>query len=116
MTGAVLENFVATDLLRQTAWSQTRLRLFHYRTQKQQEVDLVLEDARGRLVGIEVKKSASLTIHDFQGLRFLSEQVREKFVRGIVLYTGSESVAFGSNLHAVPVSAVWKGLRFSAQS
>jgi predicted AAA+ superfamily ATPase len=107
MTGAILENFVATELIKQAGWSQTRPAFFHYRTQKQQEVDLVLEDSRGHLVGIEVKKSSSPTAHDFKGLRFLAEQTGKKFIRGIVLYTGTESVAFGPTLHAVPVSALW---------
>jgi predicted AAA+ superfamily ATPase len=74
----------------------------------QQEVDFVLEDARGRLVGIEVKKTASPTSGDFKGLRHLSEQTGKKFLRGILLYTGSTSVAFEPNLHAVPVSALWQ--------
>jgi hypothetical protein len=71
-------------------------------------VDFVLEDARGRLVGIEVKKTASPTAGDFKGLRHLAEQTGKRFLRGIVLYTGSASVAFGRNLDAVPVSAVWQ--------
>jgi len=79
----------------------------YYRTQKQQEVDLVLEDSRGHLVGIEVKKSASPSDHDFKGLRFLSTQTGKKFIRGVLLYTGAESVSFGANLHAVPISALW---------
>jgi len=32
----------------------------------------------------------------------------ERFLRGIVLYTGDQPVPFGSNLHALPVSALWK--------
>ncbi len=108
MTGAALENFVAGELTKQIAWSATRPSLFHYRTHGQQEVDFVLEDARGRLVGIEVKKTTSLASRDFKGLRHLSEQTGKRFLRGIVVYSGSTSVAFGPNLHAVPVSALWR--------
>ncbi len=108
MTGAVLECFVAGELTKQSAWSGTRPGIFHYRTHTQQEVDFVLEDARGRLVGIEVKKTASPTSGDFKGLRHLSEQTGKRFLRGILLYTGSTSVAFGPNLHAVPVGALWQ--------
>lgn len=108
MSGSVLESFVATELAKQATWSRVRPALFHYRTQKQQEVDLVMEDAAGRLVGIEVKKTASPTSSDFKGLRHLNEQTGRKFLRGILLYTGSTSVAFGPNLHAVPVSALWQ--------
>jgi predicted AAA+ superfamily ATPase len=108
MTGAVLECFVAGELTKQISWSETRPGLFHYRTHTQQEVDFVLEDARGRLVGIEVKKTASPTGGDFKGLRHLREQTGKRFVRGILLSTGSTSVAFESNLFAVPVSALWQ--------
>jgi uncharacterized protein len=108
MTGAALECFVAGELTKQIAWSETRPGLFHYRTHTQQEVDFVLEDARGRLVGIEVKKTASPNASDFKGLRHLADQTGKHFLRGILLYTGSASVTFKANLHAVPVSSLWQ--------
>jgi uncharacterized protein len=108
MTGAALECFAAAELTKQISWSETRPGLFHYRTHTQQEVDFVLEDARGQLVGIEVKKTASPTSGDFKGLRHLSEQTGKRFLRGVLLYTGSTSVAFGPNLHAVPMGALWQ--------
>jgi hypothetical protein len=107
MTGAVLETFVAGELAKQASWSRVRPKLHHFRTHTQKEVDLVLEDARGRLVGIEVKKTASPSKHDLRGLLHFREAVGKRFVRGILLYTGTEPVAFGSDLHAVPVSALW---------
>lgn len=108
MTGAVLESFVAQELTKQITWSESRPALFHFRTHQQQEVDLLLEDASGRLVGIEVKKTASPSSGDFKGLKHLQEATGRKFVRGILLYTGAASVSFGPNLHAVPVSALWR--------
>lgn len=108
MTGAVLEAFVGTEIAKQITWSETRPMFFHYRTHTQHEVDFVLEDAGGRLVGIEVKKSASPSARDFKGLHHFREAVGKRFLRGILLYTGSSSVAFGPNLHAVPVSALWR--------
>jgi hypothetical protein len=55
-----------------------------------------------------VKKTASPKAEDFKGLRHLRENAAKRFLRGILLYTGSESVAFGPNLYALPVSALWK--------
>lgn len=107
MTGAVLETFVGLELIKQLVWTANSPRLFHYRTHAQQEVGYVLEDRAGRVVGIEVKKSASPTSSDFRGLRHLAEQTGERFVRGILLYTGTESVSFGPGLLAVPISALW---------
>jgi uncharacterized protein len=108
MTGAVLESFVAQEITKQITWSETQPTLFHFRTHLQQEVDLVLENNAGQIVGIEVKKTASPSARDFKGLKFLQEAIGRRFVRGILLHTGTTSVAFGPNLHAVPISALWK--------
>lgn len=107
MAGPVLETFVGGELLKQISWSKTHPSLFHFRTHAQQEVDYVLEDAAGRVVGIEVKKSSSPSSHDFNGLRSLKELSGKKFIRGMVLYTGSSTVAFGPDLFAVPLGALW---------
>ena len=68
----------------------------------------MLEDRRGRLVGIEVKKTASPHGGDFKGLRHLREHAGRRFLRGILLYTGTESVAFGPDIYALPVSTLWQ--------
>ena len=66
--------------------------MFHCRTQTGQEVDIVLEDARGMVVGVEVKSSATIGTGDFKGLKALAEEAGDTFLRGIVLYTGRESI------------------------
>ncbi|MCX8090459.1 MAG: ATP-binding protein [Verrucomicrobiae bacterium] len=108
MSGPALECFVASELTKQLSWSRTRASLFHYRTHSQQEVDFVLESAAGKLVGIEVKKTASPSEADFKGLRHLAEQTGKRFLRGVLLHTGPSSAAFGKNLYALPVSALWQ--------
>lgn len=111
LVGPLLENFVAMELMKQSAWSRTKPRLFHFRTQTGQEVDVVLEDAAGRVVGIEVKASATVGARDFNGLRALAEASGEQFRRGIVLYTGRSSIPFSKNLYALPVSSLWETTR-----
>ncbi len=107
MSGAILENFVGNELAMQAGWSSTRPEIFHFRSHTQQEVDFVLENKTGHLVGIEVKKTASPNSSDFKGLRYLREHTGERFLRGILLYTGGSIVPFGPDLHAVPISALW---------
>lgn len=107
LLGHVLENFVAMELVKQLGWSERRCRLFHFRTEAGAEVDLVLEDRAGRLVGVEVKCAASLQKRDFRGLEALADIAGSRFVRGIVLYTGAAVVPFGGKLHALPVSQLW---------
>lgn len=106
--GALLENFVAAELQKQLLWNQTRATVYHFRTLAGQEVDLVLENDTGTLVGIEVKASATVTHNDFRGLAALSDVAGKRFHRGVVLYTGSEALPFGPNLYALPVPSLWE--------
>lgn len=109
--GAMLECFVAMELLKQREWSHLRPVLHHFRTVSGQEVDLVLEDASGRVVGIEVKATHSIKTDDFRGLRALSAICGERMVRGIVLHGGAQSAAFGPNLVALPIPSLWQSKR-----
>jgi len=106
--GPLLETFAAAELRKQLGWSRVQPGMYHFRTQDGQEVDLVLEDSSGRIVGIEVKATAALGAHDFRGLRALAEATGKRFQRGIVLYAGEHAVAFGPSLHAVPMSNIWR--------
>ncbi|MCL2849023.1 MAG: ATP-binding protein [Micrococcales bacterium] len=105
--GGLLESFVAMELARQTSWSQVDAELFHYRTRDGVEVDIVLQDRRGNIVGVEVKASSTAVSSDFSGLRHLAARLGSDFLAGIVLYTGPETLSFGPNLRAMPISAVW---------
>ena len=108
LLGAIFENFVFMELLKQLTWSQTRAKLFHFRTVNGQEVDFVLEAADGRIVGIECKASSTVKADTFKGLKALKELVGNKFHRGIVLYTGSIVLGFAEDMQAMPVSALWE--------
>ena len=106
--GPLLETFVGGELTRQIDWAADRVELLHYRDSSGAEVDWVLEDARGRLVGVEVKATASPTASDFKGLRAFAANVGARFHRGVVLHTGSATVPLGDGLWAMPVEALWR--------
>lgn len=105
--GPMLESFVVSEILKLISWSDQRYRISHFRTREGEEVDLVVEDRRGRIVGIEVKASAALRPKDLNGLRKLQEAAGEKFVRGIVLHDHDRITPFSENLQAGPVSLLW---------
>ena len=105
--GALLESFVVSELLKLASWSDRRLSFSHYRTKDQDEVDVVIEDRRGRIVGIEVKASATVKADDFRGLRQLQEAVGDRFVRGLVLHDHDRVTPFGEKLQAAPLSLLW---------
>lgn len=106
--GHVLENFVAMEITKQLSWWRAGSRLFHFRTSSGKEVDLVVEDRLGRVIGIEVKSAAKVEARDFAGLRLLAELAGERFQQGFVLYRGAALVPFGRNLHAIPIEHLWR--------
>jgi predicted AAA+ superfamily ATPase len=105
--GPVLENFIVAELRKDATWSRTHPHMFHYRTHTGAEVDVVLEGG-GRIVGIEVKSSATITADDFKGLRHLAETTGDRFHRGVLLYGGTELLPFGPGMYAIPIPAVWQ--------
>ncbi|MGO4439772.1 ATP-binding protein [Rhizobium sp. RAF56] len=105
--GALLESFVVSELLKLASWSDRRLSFSHYRTKDGDEVDVVVEDRRGRIVGIEVKASATVKTEDFRGLRQLQAAVGDRFVRGLVLHDHDRVTPFGEKLQAAPLSLLW---------
>lgn len=106
-TGQVVENFILSELRKQSAWSETRPDFFYFRTTKGDEVDIILENRKGEIVGVEVKFSETVTANDFKSLKILSEIAGKNWKRGIVLYSGSQILTFGKDLHAVPISGLW---------
>ena len=71
--GQVFENFVVMELVKQATWSSEPVKLYHYRTHDQKEVDIVLESPSGKVVGIEIKLSSIVRKDDLKGLMSLKE-------------------------------------------
>ena len=105
--GPVLETFVVMELLKMAPWSRTRPGLFHMRTSTGTEVDVILEDRKRDLVGIEVKAAATASEADFKGLRMLRDGVGNRMTCGLLLYCGMDILPFGQGLWALPVQALW---------
>lgn len=105
--GAILETFVFSEILKLTGWSDDRFSLSHFRDKDLDEVDIVLEDREGRIVGLEVKASATVRSEDFSGLRKLAAATGQRFAFGAVLHDHEQTIAFGDRLAAVPLASLW---------
>lgn len=108
LTGRLCEGFVGMELTKQLGWSRIRAALFHYRTHAQREVDYVIESSQGRVVGVEVKLSRSLSERDATGMADLADAAGARFHRGVILYLGDAIVPFRANVHAVPLDRLWR--------
>ena len=105
--GAILETFVLGELMKMAGWVDERLEFSYFRDKERNEVDIVLENRQGQVVGIEVKASATVSRSDFHGMRRLAEACGERFLLGMVLYDHDQVVPFGDQMFAVPLSALW---------
>ncbi len=105
--GRLLESFVFGELLKLISWSDEPWRISYYRDHDQYEVDLVVENVAGDIVGIEVKAGATVRDGDLRGLRKLADLAGSRFVAGIVLYDGEQVLPMGEKLWLSPLSALW---------
>lgn len=105
--GALLETFVANEILRLVTWSDVQPTIHHYRDKDQDEVDILLENDAGDMVGLEVKAAATVNAADFKGLRKVAVATGSAFKAGWVLYDGDKVLPFGDRFTAVPLSCLW---------
>jgi predicted AAA+ superfamily ATPase len=106
--GPLVETFVVNELAKQATWAERQVRLHHYRQRNGGEADLILEDARGRVVAVEVKASMSVQAHDFKHFDHLSHHLGDDFVAGLVVYLGDHTLSFGDRMTAVPLGCIWR--------
>ena len=105
--GNVLESFVYGELLKATTTAEGDYSLMYYRDADKLEVDMVIENAAGQLVGVEVKASATVNKSDLRGLRKLASLAGDQFKLGILLYDGDETLPLGDNIWAAPLATLW---------
>lgn len=110
LNGQLLENFVVNEIQKQISWAERRINLHYFRNNLGIEVDIVLEDAQGNIVCLEIKSSNTISPSDFKGIKYLREKskdIRGKFISGIVIYLGNDIIKYDDNLLALPISALW---------
>jgi predicted AAA+ superfamily ATPase len=104
--GSVIEQYVFSELKKLISFSHTQPLLYFYRTQNGVEVDFILENRAGKIIGIEVKSAHQVSNNDFKGLRSLRGDVGDDFIAGIIFYRGKELVSFGNLMYAVPINRI----------
>ncbi|KAA1380891.1 ATP-binding protein [Aeromicrobium fastidiosum] len=106
--GRVLDNFVYQQIRAECGVMDVPPRLYHLRNQDaRREVDMLVELGGGRIVGIEVKATASPSRHDARHLEWLRDELGEAFVAGVVLHTGPRAFSLGDRVTAAPISTLW---------
>ncbi len=90
------------ELFKHTTSADVDYRLLNYRDADKFEVDVMIENTGGQLVGVEVKASATVRESDLRGLKKLASLAGDPFTAGVLLYDGNETLPLGSNIWAAP--------------
>jgi predicted AAA+ superfamily ATPase len=108
-SGLLIETFVFTQLAALIDAQSESYQLFHYRDKDKREIDFIIENSDGDMVGIEVKAGSSVSKDSFKHLYwFKNKLAHNKPFKGIVLYTGEHALSFGDGFWALPISSLWK--------
>ena len=106
-----LECYVYAELLRLASWSVGSYELFMYRDRDQRDVDVVIANGLGQVVGVEVKAAASIQAAQCVGLSRLASQAGDRFLGGVILYDGVHTLPMGSladrPILALPLASLW---------
>ncbi len=111
--GPIMETFVINELMKLRVAADIEVDLYHFRDRDGREIDCVLQTPDGRVVGVEVKASATVNIHDFRHLSFARDRLGDQFITGAVFYTGARALPFGDRLMALPMNVLWNGQSLS---
>ena len=108
LNGKLMETFVFNQLAAILDAQQGEYDLYHYRDREKREVDFIVENEDGDILGIEVKAGSSVDKSMFKHLVWFKENMaRGHSFKGIILYTGEHVLPFGKNLWVVPISHLW---------
>lgn len=108
LLGRILDTFVAAQLRAEATVSTSQPRLYHLRERNgRREVDLVAELGGERLIGIEVKATASPGGRDTRHLAWLRDAFPERFVGGVVFHSGPRVFELDDRIVAAPMSVLW---------
>ncbi|MCL1901579.1 MAG: ATP-binding protein [Endomicrobia bacterium] len=107
--GKLMETFIFQELSAQIDLDNI-YSLYQYRDREKREIDFIIEREDGALLGVEVKSGHNVSKEDFaHQIWFRDNLVKDKRkYKGIVLYSGEDTLSFGEGLQAVPIAALWQ--------
>ncbi|OZG60572.1 ATPase AAA [Bifidobacterium lemurum] len=90
--GPLFENAVVSEIMKAYAVRGRTPRLYYWRDDKQQEIDLIIEKGGAVRYAVEVKASATYDSHAFATISKLSEIMGLDLAQRIVVYGGRDSM------------------------
>lgn len=103
--GKLVETWVYNQLMPEVD-AHPLWNIYSFRSRRH-EIDFLVTNEQGRILGIEVKAGESISSEDFQHLKWFRQLVGAENFVGIILYSGSSIRSGGDGCYALPMSAMW---------
>ena len=106
LSGKLVESWVYHELSALADCSRQRCGIAHYRDKDKREVDFIVTNEVGEMLGVEVKSGGRVGAEDFKNLKWFAANLAKRPFTGIVLYSGENTLRFGEGFYAVPLSVL----------
>lgn len=106
--GHLIETFVVNEIIRLSQTVSNIKKVAYWRTRTGEEIDIILELRGNKTIAVEVKNGVNISKSDFKHIYTYKELAGDKFVCGIVFYTGDRVVRYGDDLVALPIDCLWR--------
>ena len=103
-SGKLIESWVYHEISALADCSRNRYSISHYRDKDKHEIDFIVTNDQGDLLGIEVKAGGRVTKDEFKNLYWFSNNLAKKPFVGIVLYSGDDVIRVSEGFFAVPLA------------
>mgnify|MGYP007051653171 CR=1 FL=1 len=87
------------ELKKQQTWSLISTHMYHYRTRRGEEIDLILESFTGDLLAIEIKASSTFDNRSIHHIQELQKAMPHKTIIGLVLYMGNKALQVAPDIY-----------------
>jgi predicted AAA+ superfamily ATPase len=108
LLGRLLDTFVMAQLRADVTVSETEPSLYHLRSEQgRHEIDIIVEYADGTVFGFEVKSGGGPNTDDAKHLRWLRDELGDRFIGGAVLHSGPRRYPLTERIVATPICSLW---------
>ena len=106
LSGKLVETWVYHELSAIADAEEHDYEIHHYRDKLKREIDFIITNEDGELLGVEVKSGGMVGQDDFTHLKWFAANLAKSRFTGVVLYAGPDVLRFGEGFYAVPLAAL----------
>jgi len=106
LAGKLVETWVFHELSAMADAEDGGYEICHYRDKLKREIDFIVTNDGGEMLGVEVKSGGMVGQADFRHLKWFAANLAKAPFIGIVLYAGPDVLRFGEGFYAVPLAAL----------